>query len=392
MKIATSLVQSALQVFNLRLVRRNRFDRLCTMLDGRIAQTGWLVRDIPAWHETVCGEPGVNLALRDLIRPGDTCFDVGAFDGALTQVMSRAVGPRGMVCAFEANPGMLAKLTNNCSANMLTNVHLVHAAVWHTTGQWATLCVPPGEPAAAEIARTVEMNTTELAIPTLALDDYANRHGLIPNVVKMDIEGAEQHALAGFRDGLGRYKPHLLLEQRTDEIRAIDIVRELGYEVFDAGSYEDIRATSDFPAGSSVRNVVCIHRDRLHETAYANRKPKRMVKEFAGSELTRPDAATWELELRLPPGRYVAEIDVTAELDDTLAYEVSHDRALRGKWCVSAWWFLQNARDLPFHLHRETTVTLRFGRIEGQGPVRLERLRLFAVDGVTPVPPLGEVV
>ncbi len=392
MKTATSLVQSALKVFNLRLVRRNRFDRLCSVLDGRVAETGWLVRDIPAWHEPVCGEPGVNLALRDLIRPGDVCFDVGAFDGALAQVMSRAAGPRGLVCAFEANPGMLAKLTNNCSANVLTNVHLVHAAVWHTTGQWVTMLVPDGVPAAATITGTVPADATETAIPTLALDDYANRHGLFPNVVKMDIEGAEQHALAGFRNVLAKHQPHLILEQRTKEIRAIDLVREYGYEVFDLGSYEDIRKPGDFPAGSSVRNVVCIHRDRLRETPYANRQPKRVLKEFAGSELERPDAATYELELRLPPGRYVAEIDVSADRDSTLAFEVSHDRALRGKWYVAAWWFLANARELPFHLHRETTVKLRFEKVEGPGPVTLERLRLFAVDGVMPAAPLGEVV
>ncbi len=391
MKSATSLVQSALKVFNLRLVRRNRFDRLCSVLDWRITETGWLVRDTPAWHEPVVTEPGVNLALRDLVRPGDTCFDVGSFDGALAQVMSRLVGPRGLVCAFEANPTMLAKLTNNCSANLLTNVHLVHAAVWHMTGQWVTMLVPPGVPAAAEVMHAVDAGSGEPAIPTLALDDYTNRYGLVPNVVKMDIEGAEHHALAGFTGTLLKHKPHLVLEQRTDAIRAVDIVRDAGYEVFDAGSYEDIRAAGDFPAESSVRNIVCIHRDRLRETAYANRKPKRLVKEFTGGELTRLDSATWELELRLPPGRYVAEIEATAEQDDTLDYQVSHDRALRGKWCVAAWWFLANARDLPFHLHREGNVTLRFGRIEGSGPVRLEKLRLFAVAGVTPVPPPGDV-
>jgi FkbM family methyltransferase len=391
MKTATSLVQSALQVFNLRLVRRNRFDRLCSVLDGRVAETGWLVRDIPAWHEPVCGEPGVNLALRDLIRPGDVCFDVGAFDGALAQVMSRAAGPRGTVCAFEANPGMLAKLTNNCSANVLNNVHLVHAAVWHTTGEWVKMLVPPGVPAAATITDTVPANTPEVAIPTLALDDYANRHGLFPNVVKMDIEGAEQHALAGFTDVLTKHKPHLVLEQRTHEIRAIDLCREHGYEVFDIGSYEDIRKPGDFPLGSSVRNVVCIHRDRLRETPYANRQPKRLVNAFTSTELSRPDAATYELELRLPPGRYMAEIDVTSDRESTLTFDVSFDRALRGKWQVVAWWFLANARDLPFHLHRETTVRIKFSTIEGR-PARLERLRLFAVDGVTPAAPLGEVV
>jgi FkbM family methyltransferase len=387
---ATSLVQSALKVFNLRLVRRNRFDRLCSVLDGRIAGTGWLVRDTPAWHEPVCGEPGVNLALRDLIRPGDTCFDVGAFDGALAQVMARATGPRGLVCAFEANPGMLAKLTNNCSANALANVYLVHAAVWHTTGEWVKLRVPPGEPAAAKIAG-VAAGAAEPAVPTLALDDYAARYGLVPNVVKMDIEGAERHALAGFRGTLARHKPHLVLEQRTDEFTAIDLVRELGYEAFDDSSYDDVRTAADFPAGSSVRNVTCIHRDRLRETAYANRRPKRLVRAFSGNELVRPDASTYELELQLPPGRYVARIELTADRNSTLAYEVSHTRALRGKWHVAASWFLANARDLPFHLHREAPITVRFGTVEGP-PARLDRLRLYVVDGVEPVPPLGAVV
>jgi FkbM family methyltransferase len=391
MKTATGLVQSALRVFNLRLVRRNRFDRLCSVLDGRIAGTGWLVRDTPAWHEPVCGEPGVNLALRDLIRPGDTCFDVGAFDGALAQVMARAAGPRGLVCAFEANPGMLAKLTNNCAANALTNVYLVHAAVWHTTGAWVRMLVPPDAPAAATVTGTVPVDTPERAIPTLALDDYADRHGLVPDVVKMDIEGSEAHALAGFRAALARHRPHLVLEQRTRETRALELVRELGYEVFDNGSYEDIRTASDFPTGSSVRNVTCIHRDRLHETAYADRRPRRGVKSFAGTELDRPDGVTYEFELKLPPGRYVAEIDAAADRDSTLAFEVSFDRALRGKWQVAAWWFLANARDLPFHVFRDTTVTLRFGTVEGV-PARLDRLRLFAVDGVSPIPPLGEVV
>jgi len=385
-----AIVQSALKVFNLRLVRRSRFDNLCSVLDGRVAGAGWLVRDTPAWHEVVCAEPGVNLALRDLIRPGDTCFDVGAFDGALAQVMARATGPRGTVCAFEANPGVLAKLTNNCTANALANVHLVHAAVWHTTGEWVTMLVPPGVPAAATVTGPAPADTTERAIPTLALDDYAARFGLVPNVVKMDIEGAEAHALAGFRATLARHKPHLVLEQRTHDLAAIDLVRALGYDVFDCGSYEDVRAAGDFPAGSTVRNVVCVHRDRLGETPYAARRPKRLVRTFTGAELQRGRAH--ELSLRLPPGRYVAEIDATADADATLAYEVSYDRALRGKWYVAAWWFLENARDLPFHVFRETEVALKFEQIEGPGAARLARLRLFAVHGVTPPAPLGEIV
>ena len=179
------------------------------------------------------------------------------------------------MCAFEASPGILPKLTNNCSANALTNVHLTHAAVWHTTGAWVAMNVPPGAPGAAEVTGAVAADAHGPAVPALALDDFAARHELVPNVVKMDIEGAELHALTGFTATLARHKPHLVLEHRTHETRALDLVRGLGYEVFDCASYEDVRGAGDFPAGSTVRNVVGVHRDRRHETAYANRGTRR---------------------------------------------------------------------------------------------------------------------
>ena len=56
------------------------------------------------WWEQSFWEPTVALAIRDHCRPGDVVFDVGANAGALALMMSRLVGPRGIVCAFEASP------------------------------------------------------------------------------------------------------------------------------------------------------------------------------------------------------------------------------------------------------------------------------------------------
>src|SRR5258708_30491234 len=64
---------------------------------------------IPPFYDWNYWEPTVQLALRDLCRPGMVCFDVGANAGALSLVMSRLVGPRGVVCAFEASRRIVDK-------------------------------------------------------------------------------------------------------------------------------------------------------------------------------------------------------------------------------------------------------------------------------------------
>ena len=52
------------------------------------------------WYRENLWEPTVQLVLRDLCLPGDTVFDVGANFAGLTTIMSRMVGPKGVVCSF----------------------------------------------------------------------------------------------------------------------------------------------------------------------------------------------------------------------------------------------------------------------------------------------------
>ena len=64
-------------------------------------------------------------------------------------------------------------------------------------------------------------DTSEVLVipPRLQLDDYAHRHGLFPNVVKMDIEGEEGTLLVGFRDVLTKHKLYLILALNSGRTR-----------------------------------------------------------------------------------------------------------------------------------------------------------------------------
>src|SRR5436190_1446534 len=90
---------------------------------------------IPYWYEWNPWEPNVQVAMNDLAKPGETVFDVGANAGALSLVLSRAVGPKGTVCSFEASPRIVGKCQYNLVQNGVNNVTLYHYAVYSKSKQ-----------------------------------------------------------------------------------------------------------------------------------------------------------------------------------------------------------------------------------------------------------------
>src|SRR5260370_37638450 len=56
------------------------------------------------------GEPQVQKALMDHLRPGMTFYDVGANIGVFSLMAARLVGPEGRVISFEADPEIAARL------------------------------------------------------------------------------------------------------------------------------------------------------------------------------------------------------------------------------------------------------------------------------------------
>ena len=131
--------------------------------------------------------------LRRTLSLGDVAVDVGANIGIYTQLLSRRVGPTGLVHSFEPSPENFGRLKS--ATRKLGNVRLSHAAVGESSRR-TTLYVsdklnvdhraylPEGDP-----RHTVP-------IEMIALDDYF-KPGQRVDLIKMDIQGYELHALRG---------------------------------------------------------------------------------------------------------------------------------------------------------------------------------------------------
>ena len=65
------------------------------------------------------------LALLDLVNPGDTVVDIGGNEGMISLLMSRLVGDTGSVIAVEPNPGPRSIFEQNIAQNAITNISLM---------------------------------------------------------------------------------------------------------------------------------------------------------------------------------------------------------------------------------------------------------------------------
>jgi FkbM family methyltransferase len=207
--------------------RLAEIERRVTALERALA--GRLPNSTPEWAEPRWYESPVQLALAKLLRLGDLGFDVGANLGIISAMMGAAVGPYGRVVAFEASPRTLGQLHVNLNNSNAFNVTVVHAAVAETSGEFLPIFYGNDTPADTIMKR--DEREPDAVVRSLALDDYVERLGSAPRVVKIDIEGAELLALQGFRRTLAKARPALVIETFSLDLALDELLQSLGYDL-----------------------------------------------------------------------------------------------------------------------------------------------------------------
>lgn len=146
-------------------------------------------------------------------RPPRVVFDVGASYG-LHSLKHLAHGAR--VISFEPNPACHRFLEECCERNGLRpEIHAV--AVGDSPGR-AELVVPGEETYLGTVCNSVKRawhgraDVTRRLVPQLTLDAFAQAEGLVPDLVKIDVEGGELAVLEGARGLLRSARPKLVFE------------------------------------------------------------------------------------------------------------------------------------------------------------------------------------
>ncbi|MFY9314273.1 MAG: FkbM family methyltransferase [Burkholderiales bacterium] len=144
----------------------------------------------------------VNLMPRH-VRPGTTAIDVGAHIGVHTVTLARAAGRKGRVYAFEPQKKLHRELVHNLKLNGLGNVVALRFALGDA-------------PSILEMSRSAKNNEGGTAIGVggdrvelRTLDSFGFRN---VSFIKIDVEGYEDHVLAGAAQTIRAQHPTILVE------------------------------------------------------------------------------------------------------------------------------------------------------------------------------------
>jgi FkbM family methyltransferase len=161
---------------------------------------GEAVRLLPEYR-FVTWNPAEYAAFRAAARPGGVVLDVGANVGAYALLFGRWVRPGGRVYAFEPAPDTFEGLAGHVRLNGLEDVVTpVRAAVSARSGTGAL--VADGVAGTNRLADAVDAGAQR--VETVSIDDFCAREGIVPTLIKVDVEGAELDVLRGARETIRR--------------------------------------------------------------------------------------------------------------------------------------------------------------------------------------------
>ncbi|MCZ6572153.1 MAG: FkbM family methyltransferase [Planctomycetota bacterium] len=142
--------------------------------------------------------------LTSFVRPGEDVMDVGANIGLYSLYLSRSVGEGGRVFSVEPDPDNLELLRRNLQENGCTNAIVCPCALGAEDGP-ARLYQDPTNRGALGLEPRGDASTS-VTVQLRRASEVLAEHDAKPEVIKMDVEGAEPLVFAG----LG-YRPRVML-------------------------------------------------------------------------------------------------------------------------------------------------------------------------------------
>ncbi len=187
-------------------------------------------------------EPALTRMLKKLLSGGRATFvDIGAHIGYFTVYAGLLIGERGTVISIEPNRDYHKQVLKNIEINGLReNTRAFNIGLSDKTGKART--------AGWEERDLVESETGDVEVTTF--DQLCATAGIEPDIVKIDVHGAEYKVLSGMTRALDKHVKHLFLETHSEDLMqgydipaVINLIDRSKFDLFQLSDFR--RSTSD---------------------------------------------------------------------------------------------------------------------------------------------------
>lgn len=201
------------------------------------------------------------------LEPGDWAVDAGANAGLFTAVAGDAVGSKGKVTALEPTPRLARLLRENSCRLGHSQTEVRAVALGGAPGKAKFAFAAEGETAVSQslVTQSVPEGTAEVReVEIISLSGLAAEHcGIIPALVKLDVEGAEIQVLEGCpAEWKGKEGPLWVVECHPEALGRFQALpqdlyryfRDEDYDLLVVGKFAGEHCT-DLPPEKLSRNV-----------------------------------------------------------------------------------------------------------------------------------------
>ena len=197
----------------------------------------------PNW---VRGSKDLFAAVEKYVKPTDNVWDIGGNVGVFTVASAHATGPDSEIVTLEADSFLASLLQRTAmhTENMDRRINIVCAAVSDKIGMAKFMIANRGRSSNSleQSGHRSQAGGTRYTqhVPTITLDSLLE-HFRHPNVIKVDVEGAENLVLAGATRVLTEVRPRFYIEvgsEQNDEVT--DVFKSHRYRLYNGDTDDGV--------------------------------------------------------------------------------------------------------------------------------------------------------
>ncbi|MEB3884951.1 FkbM family methyltransferase [Lyngbya sp. CCY1209] len=170
--------------------------------------------------------------LRDVVGHRDF-FDIGANIGVYSFFLASILEPEGLtIHAFEPTPN-LAAIARKIGEDNGLSYRVEELALGGSCGT-ADLYLSRRTDSSNSLLKGFRESIKAITVPLETVDNYCQKIGLMPSVIKIDTEATEPDVLLGCSETIGKNKPWIICEVlagRT-ESKLMEVMKPYGYQYY----------------------------------------------------------------------------------------------------------------------------------------------------------------